>query len=246
MESSRSRDRDAHSAGWESAGPPVDPQPSRLVLLAGGVALLALGILAGATLLDDVGETPCYQILEEAGVPGPHGGPLPPVEDREAARELVDLAEAHPGCFDPEIIDRFREYAESKPGTLGILQRTREPADDLPSSVDVPEGLVERESRLAQHTETAKVYVAPQHVDGQREGVCVVVIIDQEVHGSMCTDSIGPTGLQGTMTTADLGIVGLVSDGHNAVIVGGDTVPVIGNVFVVEGARPGIPVELPE
>lgn len=73
-----------------------------------------------------------------------------------------------------------------------------------------------------------------------------MVVIDQEAHGSMCTDSIGPTGLQGNMSLTDLGIVGLVSDGHNAVIVGGDTVPVIGNVFVVEGARPGIPVELPE
>lgn len=245
MGSTRSRGRDAHSGGWESAGPPVDAQPSRLVLLVGGVALLAVGILAGATLLDDVGETPCYQVLKEAGVPGPRGGRVPSAEDREAARELVDLAEANPGCFDPEIIDRFREYAESEPGTLGILERPREPADDLPASVEAPEGLVEGESRLAQRTGSAKVYVAPRRVDGQREGVCVVVVIDQEAHGSLCMDSLGPAGLQGTMST-DLGIVGLVSDGHNAVIVGGDTVPVIGNVFVVEGVRPGIPVELPE
>ncbi len=69
----------------------------------------------GATLLGDIGETPCYEVQERAQpardvMTDTFGGGE---EGRQAARELLELAQDHPGCFDPGMTEFLEDMVQS-------------------------------------------------------------------------------------------------------------------------------------
>lgn len=99
---------------WEVAG----EGQSRTVgwrSVAAGVGLFFAGVLAGATLLGDAGETPCYEVEERAQpardvLSSTFGGGE---EGRQAMRDLFGLAQEHPGCFDPAYVELLEGELQS-------------------------------------------------------------------------------------------------------------------------------------
>lgn len=105
--------------------------------IAVGVGLFALGLVAGATLFGDVGETPCYEVEERAQ----------PIQDeisatfgageegRQAMRDLLELAHENPSCFDPAEVEFLEDQLQSSPGEHQTVEPTVVPtASAVPSS----------------------------------------------------------------------------------------------------------------
>lgn len=85
--------------------------------IAAGVGLFAAGLLVGATLFGDVGETPCSEVEEMAQ---PARNVLTDTfgegeEGRRAARDLLDLAQEHPSCFHPAEVELLEDTLRSPP-----------------------------------------------------------------------------------------------------------------------------------
>lgn len=109
---------------------------SRWRSVAAGVGLFAAGLLVGATLFGDVGETPCYEVEEMAQ---PARNVLTDTfgsgdEGRQAARDLVDLAREHPSCFHPAEVERLEEPSRSSPGELRTVEPTVMPTASVAPS----------------------------------------------------------------------------------------------------------------
>lgn len=86
--------------------------------IAVGVGLFAVGLVAGATLFGDIGETPCYEVRERAQpardvMSETFGGGE---EGRQAMRDLLELAQEHPSCFDPAEVELLESQLQSPPG----------------------------------------------------------------------------------------------------------------------------------
>lgn len=87
-----------------------------------GAGLFVAGMFVGATLLGDVGEVPCHEVMERAQpardvLAETFGGGD---EGRRAIRELAGLAREHPGCFDPaetQLLERELQRSPYEPAT---------------------------------------------------------------------------------------------------------------------------------
>lgn len=101
------------------------PDPRRVVAAA---VVFAVGVLVGAALLGDVGETSCREVFERAQ---PARNELARTfgqgeEGRDAVRELLEVVRARPDCFRPEEVELFERQAE---------ESATEPPLDAPTAV---------------------------------------------------------------------------------------------------------------
>lgn len=99
-----------------------------------GVAVFAVGVLVGATLLGDIGEDSCRDVFERARparneLSRTFGGG---VEGRDALRELLSIARSRPDCFRPEEIELFEATLE---------EQTTEPPTDAATTTGDPDSL---------------------------------------------------------------------------------------------------------
>ena len=83
--------------------------------IAAGFGLLAVGLVVGATLFGVVGETPCYEVEERAqpaldAISATFGDGE---EGRQAISDWLELAQAHPSCFDPAYVELLQSQLQS-------------------------------------------------------------------------------------------------------------------------------------
>ena len=98
--------------------------------IAAGVGLFVAGVVVGATLLGDIGETPCYEVQERAQ---PSRDVLTDTfgsgeRGRQAGQELLELATEHPGCFDPGMVE-FLEAQLQSPADSATVEATEMPTE---------------------------------------------------------------------------------------------------------------------
>lgn len=103
-------------AGWRS--------------IAAGVGLFAAGLMVGATLFGDIGETPCYEVEEMAQparnvMSATFGGGE---EGRQATRTLLKLSREHPSCFHPSEVELLEGQLQSSPGEVQTVEPTVMPS----------------------------------------------------------------------------------------------------------------------
>lgn len=101
-----------------------------------GVVLFAAGVVVGAMFLGDIGETPCYEVREQAQ---PARDVLTDTfgageEGRQAAQDLLDLVRSHPGCFEPGMAE-FLERQLQSPVESETVEATM-----MPTESDAPTG----------------------------------------------------------------------------------------------------------